>query len=504
MSKKITKFCEIHRLVSEARSRGARVVHCHGVFDLLHPGHIRHLNAAKAQGDLLVVTLTADRFVNKGPGRPAFPEQLRAEQVASLSCVDYVALNEAPDAIPAIEAVRPNLYVKGKEYADAEKDITGKIRQETEAVERVGGKVHFTDDLVFSSSKLINHFFDDDAHRIEPFIEQLKQAFSAAEVLQRLEELADLRVLVVGDAILDEYQYVDPLGQSGKGVHLAAALLEKETFLGGSLIVANHLASFAKEVTLLTGVGAGDEIQGLASNVVTEFIPLKEDIPTLTKRRYVLRDGAAISKLFETYSSNCPLLGAPQTAQVISFLEKHAKNFDLVVVSDFGNGFTNPPIIGAIAAQAPYLALNTQTNSGNRGFHAVTQYPRADFISLNEPELRLAAHDRRSSLATVVEDVYTVMRAPHISVTRGVNGVALFEKGAPGLNLPALTMRSVDRVGAGDSYFALASLAFVKGYAPILAGFFGSVAAAIDVQIVGNREAVGKVEMGKYITRLMK
>ena len=68
---------EITEILDEVRKKGARIVQCHGVFDLLHPGHIRHFREAKAQGDCLVVTVTPDRFVNKGPGRPVFTESLR-------------------------------------------------------------------------------------------------------------------------------------------------------------------------------------------------------------------------------------------------------------------------------------------------------------------------------------------------------------------------------------------------------------------------------------------
>jgi len=503
MQEKIKPLSDIGSLVAEEKKQGHRVVHCHGVFDLLHPGHIRHLQEAKKQGDKLVVSITPDQFVNKGPGRPAFNEKLRLEQLASLVCVDFVVLNNSPDAVSVIKAVKPSIYVKGEEYRDHGADVTGKISEETEAIESVGGEIYYTNDIVFSSSELINQFFDQDAKRISPFITSLKHDFSLTEVLEKIHSLSDLKVLVVGVSIIDEYQYVDPLGQSGKGVHLAATLREKETFLGGALIIANHLASFVKEITLLTGVGQGESFAQLASNVNPEFVRFDE-LPTLTKKRYVLKDGNSITKLFETYSSNTPLLTEAQSQEVIRKIEQRAKEFDLVLVCDFGNGFTNPGIISALCSQPNFLAVNTQTNSGNRGYNVVTHYHRADFISLNEPELRLAAHDRTSRLDTVVDDIAAILNCPQISVTRGVNGVSLYKNDHPPFSIPALTMRSVDRVGAGDSYFSLASLFAAKNLPLVLGGFVGSVAAAIDVQIVGNKEAVNKVDVCKYITRLMK
>lgn len=505
---KIRDLGDIGRVVADEQKKGCRVVHCHGVFDLLHPGHLRHLQEAKNQGDKLVVSITPDRYVNKGPGRPAFPEKLRLEQLASLVYVDYVVLNDTPDAVPVIQKIRPNIYVKGVEYKDHQADITGKISEESAAVESVGGQVHYTDDIVYSSSELINRFFDEDAIRIAPFIEGLKKRHHLEEILDKIGGLSDLKVLVIGDAIIDEYQYVEPLGQSGKGVHLSARLLEKEVYLGGSLIIANHLASFVNSVTLLTGVGAAcPHLPGLreklAENVEEHFV-FFENYPTLTKTRFVLQDGQTISKLFETYSSNNPLLDERGSEQVLSYLEDHAADFDLVLVCDFGNGFTNPEIISALCEQPRFLAVNTQTNSGNRGYNVVTHYHRADFVSLNEPEMRLAAHDRYSRLEAVASDIADFLECPLISVTRGVNGVFLYPQAETPFAIPALTTRSVDRVGAGDSYFSLAAACAAKEYSPLIAGFIGSAAAAIGVQIVGNKEAIHKTAVCKYITRLLK
>ena len=505
---KIRDLCTIGSIVAEEQKKGLRVVHCHGVFDLLHPGHIRHLQEAKSQGDKLVVSITPDRHVNKGPGRPAFPESLRLEQLAAFVYVDYVVLNDMPDAVSAIQKIKPDIYVKGAEYRDHEKDITGKISQEAAAVESVGGKIHYTNDIVFSSSKLINRFFDEDATRIAPFIEELKKSHTLEEILSKIDDLKNLKVLVIGDAIIDEYQYVEPLGQAGKGVHFSARLLEKEVYLGGSLIIANHLSSFVGSVTLLTGVGTScPHISGLCekldSNVEPHFVYF-DNYPTLTKTRFVLKDGETITKLFETYTSNSPLLNEANSNQVMGFLKDRGADFDLVLVCDFGNGFTNPEIVNALCTQPRFLAVNTQTNSGNRGYNVVTHYHRADFVSLNEPEMRLAAHDRYSRLEAVTSDIADFLNCPLISVTRGVNGVFLYPQVDAPFEIPALTTRSVDRVGAGDSYFSLAAACAAKGYPPLLAGFIGSAAAAIAVQIVGNKEAIHKTAICKYITRLFK
>ena len=104
--KKIYTLEDLAKIVSKLKNKSRSVVLCHGVFDLLHIGHIKHLKKAKALGDKLVVTITADRFVNKGPGKPLFNQRLRAEAIASLEMVDFVAINESPTAINLIKIIK--------------------------------------------------------------------------------------------------------------------------------------------------------------------------------------------------------------------------------------------------------------------------------------------------------------------------------------------------------------------------------------------------------------
>ncbi len=143
--RKVKNLEELAKTLSVSRSKGKKIVHCHGVFDLLHIGHIRHFEQAKKLGDILVVTVTPDRYVNKGSHRPAFPEDLRAESIAALDCVDYVAINNWPTAVETIKLLKPHIYAKGSDYRDAHKDYTGKIVDEEAAVRSVGGEVAFTD-----------------------------------------------------------------------------------------------------------------------------------------------------------------------------------------------------------------------------------------------------------------------------------------------------------------------------------------------------------------------
>ena len=133
-----------------------KIILCHGTFDLLHAGHFRHFQDSKNLGDVLVVTVTSDKFINKGPGRPLFNQYLRAEMIASLSYVDYVGVVDDPSAIPSIKKIKPDIYVKGIDYKDKKSDFTKKIIEEEKEVIKNGGVLKFTDNITFSSSSLIN------------------------------------------------------------------------------------------------------------------------------------------------------------------------------------------------------------------------------------------------------------------------------------------------------------------------------------------------------------
>lgn len=159
MSKiKISTIEQLSKKVEELKEAGKIVVHCHGCFDLMHPGHIKYFQAARRFGDALVVTVSPDRFVDKGPGRPVFNEGLRAESIAALECVTYVAINQWPTAEETLRLLRPDYYVKGQEFEKLE-DKTGKLQREAAVVKEVGAELRFTHEIVFSSTQLLNTHF---------------------------------------------------------------------------------------------------------------------------------------------------------------------------------------------------------------------------------------------------------------------------------------------------------------------------------------------------------
>jgi rfaE bifunctional protein kinase chain/domain/rfaE bifunctional protein nucleotidyltransferase chain/domain len=505
-TKKIIDLRELAERSRQLRAEGKRVVMCHGTFDLMHIGHIRHLQRAKQEGDVLLVTVTGDAYVNKGPGRPVFNEQLRAENLAALGCIDFVVINHAVTAVEALHKIRPSIYAKGSDYRSHGEDVTGNITREQEAVEAHGGHIFYTDEITFSSSNLLNEHFGVFDPETSDFLKDFRERWPEKEVHRMIASLSEMNILVVGDAIIDQYHYTTPLGQTGKGSFLAVCYESEEQFAGGAIAVANHIAGFAKSVTLVTGLGAIDSHERfirekLRENVEPVFFTFT-DAPTVTKRRFVDRD---LSKLFEVYFFRENSVLGDTEDQVCQWLDAKAAGYDAVVVPDFGNGFISPGMIAVFEAKAKFLAVNTQINSGNRGYHVIHRYRQADFVSLNEPELRMAAHNRHDPLEVVAEEVGERVRVKYLAVTRGTKGVMMHDRGRKVFHkVPALSTKVVDRVGAGDAFLSLAGLCVAKGLDPEVAAFVGSVAAAIDVQIVCNREPVNPIDLNKYVATLLK
>ncbi|MFC1895550.1 adenylyltransferase/cytidyltransferase family protein, partial [Thermodesulfobacteriota bacterium] len=218
---KIVSLEELSQKVSVLKAQDKRVVHCHGCFDLLHIGHIRYLRQAENMGDVLVVTITPDRFVDKGPHRPVFTENLRAEAIASLDGVDYVAINRWPTAEETLRLVRPNVYVKGSDFNGVESDMTGKLAAETEVAGEIGAVLAFTEDIVFSSTNLINRFFKTFPEDVHQYLNLFRTRYSTDDVRHLLNGMASLKVLVIGDTILDDYHFCHTIGASSKDPVLA-------------------------------------------------------------------------------------------------------------------------------------------------------------------------------------------------------------------------------------------------------------------------------------------
>jgi rfaE bifunctional protein nucleotidyltransferase chain/domain len=503
---KVISLQDLAGAVAKLKAAGKTVVHCHGVFDLLHIGHIRHFECARKLGDALVVTLTPDEFVNKGPGRPVFTQALRAEAIASLKSVDYVAINEWPNAIETVKLIKPSKYVKGSDYKDASKDLTGGIALEQAAVESVGGKLVFTDEITFSSSSLLNRHASDLSEEALKFIEGCVGRHGSEKILSYLQTAANLKVLVIGETIIDEYQYCEAIGKSSKEPTLAVKALNTEIFAGGIIAVANHIASFAGKTGMISFLGdtnpREDFVRSKLSPTVDTTFLYRKDSPTITKRRLV--EQYYFMKLMEVYEINDGPLSADDEDAFCKILEREVPKYDLVVVVDFGHSMLTQKSRDYLSTHAKFLAVNTQANAGNLGYHTISEYSRADYISLADGEMRLEGRDRRSDIKPMMLALSKKLSCPRVVVTQGSKGCTCYHTPEGFVRVPPVATKVVDRVGAGDTFLALSALCAVQGAPMDIVGFVGTAAGAQAVATVGHRRYIERSSMLKHLEVLMK
>lgn len=504
---KILSLEQLAGYAEAARNKGQRVVLAHGTFDLLHMGHVRHLEQARAQGDLLLVTVTSDRFVNKGPGRPVFTAMLRAEMIAALGYVERVAVNDAGTAENVINLIKPDVYVKGSDYAEDENDITGKIRDEREAVEANGGRIHFTYDIMFSSSSLLNRHFDVFEPALRDYLDTMRASRNVGDFIRIIDDIKDKSVLLIGDSIIDEYHYVSSLGKSPKENLIPTIYRDSETFAGGVIAAANHVAGFCRDIHIITCLGDDPDAEELIRSSlkpnVTITVVNRRAAPTTRKRRFV--DADYLRKMFEIYfMDDTPLTGAIEE-NVVSAIVKKTADYDVVIATDFGHGMITHKARAKMEAHSRFLAVNAQSNSANHGYNLITKYRRADYICIDLPEARIAVGDAHAEIEAIAGDLLpSRIDCTRLILTHGRHGCVTYDGNVGVRQIPAFTGQAIDTMGAGDAFLAVTSPLVAAGHEMEMIGFIGNAVGAIKVGIVGHRQSVEKVPLLKYLNTLLK
>lgn len=448
-----------------------KVVLCHGCWDLLHLGHIRHLQEAKKLGNYLIVSVTADKWVNKGIGRPVFTAEQRAEALRALDCVDDVVINDDEGCWDLIRKLRPAFYVKGVDYVGVK---TPGLEREREAIAEVGGQIKFTGTRKWSSSRLLNtERFSDE---ICSYLEQQKAAGAKDKILEAFEKADQKSILFVGEQITDVYRYVQGLGRASKELMLATVEIGYETFAGGVSASAKHA-------------------EWKHANVVTCPYPI-------TKTRYV--DADFNKKLFDVYSAKEVSLTAEERGIFRDTLADAIAVSDVVVLNDFGHGLMGS-MERSIIGHAGFLALNCQTNAGNYGFNLVTNYAKANYICVDDPEARLAAGTQRGYISETAAHLAREINCRKFMITHGRFGADWFHHQTTFRHghAPALAQGGVDTMGAGDAVMAVTAPLIAAGLDMQSAALVGNIVGAIKVSILGHRRHVERNEIIQTVEALL-
>jgi rfaE bifunctional protein kinase chain/domain/rfaE bifunctional protein nucleotidyltransferase chain/domain len=504
--RKVCAQARLNELADADRAAGRTVVLCHGCFDIVHPGHLHYLQFARQQGDVLVVSITGDDAIEKGDGaRPYVPQEHRAENLAALEFVDRVVIVDGPTAEPVIRALRPDVYIKGREY---EHSSHPGFLAEKMLVESLGGRVVFSSgDVVYSSSAILDQLGAaiardgfDDAARLAACCR--RWGVDHATLRRLIAGFRDRTVVVIGDAMLDHYVLCDASDVAGEAPILSVKPMRDAIFPGGAAIVAAHLKALGARPHLVTTIGrdaaSAQLIERLdEAGIERTTFDIRQQLPT--KTRYLVET----QKLLKVDRVEAqPLDTATQRDLIGTVRDLVAGNAGGgAIVCDFGCGVVGPALLRELM---PVLSRQCAVVAGDVSgrSQSLTAYHGATWLTPTERELRQACADFEQSLPAVAARLMKQLRVPNLAVTMGSRGCVLFRprEEEPGHwfesrlrseYLPALNTQSVDPLGAGDAYLAASTLALLAGATLPQAGYIGSAASAVAVSRIGNQAVAG-------------
>ncbi|MGD9690244.1 MAG: PfkB family carbohydrate kinase [Phycisphaerales bacterium] len=493
---KVLSLADLRDRRALARRQGRTVVQCHGCFDIVHPGHIRHLRQARSAGDILLVTITGDSAYTKRGGAPLIPEELRAEALAELDCVDWVHIDQHSTARDLLEAVRPDVYVKGREY-ETNKDE--RFQSERATVERHGGRVVFSSgDVVFSSTALIASM----ERSIDPYHARLGQLCDDPDLRPDrlgalLGEFRGRRILVVGETILDTYILCDQPEVASESPVMTLRPLERRQFDGGAAIIARHMAAMGGRPILLSGMPDSPQSEAVRRRLTSEGVEVhcvETDTPLAEKQRFLV--GA--QKVMKLNQLEPVMLDAARQDRFVRLAEESAHECEGAIIADFGNGLLSGPMVEQLcAALRPRVGVLAGDVSGRRA--GLLRFRDLDLLCPSESEVREAYRDFDQSIPAVAWRLLEETRSRAAMITLGADGLIAFDRRSEpvdesdpvakrlrGAHVPALCGQALDPLGCGDALLAAATMALCAGGTLVSAAFLGSVAAAAQAQRLGN------------------
>ncbi len=494
------KYLNSYHDLESLRKKKKNIVLAHGVFDLFHLGHLRHLKICKNFGDTLVVSITDDKFVKKGPNRPVFNSLNRAEIINSIGFVDYVFINKTETSEKVIQYLKPNVYIKGKDYKDLKKDITGNILKEKRLTEKYKGKLIFTDEVTFSSSNLINnHFFN------ENYTKNIKN-LDINLVKNIFKETGKLKVAVIGELILDEYCFTNYLGSASKEEIVVMDYIKNDIFLGGAYALSKNISDFVDKVDFYSAGKLDKKVQNeLKKDSKKNKVNLKffkDDYRIIKKTRFLSQKN---QKLFEIYnsSSNKKFFSNSKFNKMIS---SKIKNYDLVIVNDFGHGLISNQLADILQKKSKYLCVNTQTNAENRGFNLITKYKKIDLICLDLPELQLSI-SKKTDEKNMILEIFKKIKFKYFVLTLSKKGILIAKNENSKIKFfhkEAFELSPIDTIGAGDVVFGISSiLSKIKTDINVNA-FISNIFGALKVKILGHKKRINKEDVLNSINYMIK
>jgi rfaE bifunctional protein kinase chain/domain len=468
------------------RPRTRKVIMCHGTFDLVHPGHVRHLMYAKSKADILVASLTCDAHISKAHFRPFVPQQLRAMNLAAFEAVDFVVVDDNPTPLETIKFLQPDYFAKGYEYVDG--GVHPRTRDEIAVLESYGGEMIFTPgDVVFSSSRFIEQAPPKlSAEKLVTLMES--EGVSFASLRAAIDKFAGTRVHVVGDTIVDSYTYCTLIGGMAKTPTFSLRYDNQVDFSGGAAVVAKHVRRAGADVTFSTVLG-DDALKDLVLRDLAEqeidCHPFVDHTRPTTQKNVFITGGYRMLKVDKVDNRPISERAVEHLRQSLAGTES-----DAVVFSDFRHGIFGRRSIGELAAAIPPKAVRVADSQVASRWGNILEFSGFDLITPNEREARFALGDQDSTIRPMAMELYQRAECKLLILKLGDKGIITYRAPTPEVRsfftIDSLADNLVDAVGAGDALLAYATLALVTTRCPVVASILGTAAAAVACERDGN------------------
>lgn len=496
VSHKIKTVEELCRIIGP-RPRPKKVIMCHGNFDVVHPGHVRHLLYAKTKGDILVASLIADEQMKKKKFRPYVPEDLRAINLAALEVVDYVVIDHEPTPLRNLGMIQPDYFAKGYEYFS--EGVNAETREEMQVLETYGGEIIFTPgDLVYSSSALVE--LAPPRIASEKLMTLMRaEGVGFEDLYGALDKLKGVKVHVVGDTIIDSYTYCSMIGGMTKTPTISVLFQKKVDYSGGAAVVAKHLKAAGAEVTFSTVLGNDvlrDFVLDDMDKAGVNIRPIIDETRPTTNKNAIVAEGYRLLKV-DTLDSRSI------SEKTLRRLKKQIaeSKADAVIFSDFRHGIFNRHTIPELSSAIPADVFRVADSQVASRWGNILEFEGFDLITPNERETRFALGDQDSVVRPLALELHRRSKCKTLILKLGERGIITYRSNSQWdfrafFAIESFAERVVDTVGAGDALLAYSTLAMIATRNEVIASILGCMASGIECEYDGNwpvmPEAVGK------------
>lgn len=488
LSHKIKTAEEIVAIIGP-RPRAKKIIMCHGTFDIVHPGHVRHLLYAKSKGDVLVASLTADSHITKANFRPYVPQELRAFNLAALEVVDFVLIDRESTPIRNIGMIQPDYFAKGYEYT--KNGLHPRTSEEKTAIEAYGGEMIFTPgDIVYSSSHIIET--EPPSIATEKLMALLEgENLNFKDLRQALDLMKGVRVHVIGDTIIDSYTNTVMVGGMTKTPTISVRFDNRADFVGGAGIVAKHLRSAGAQVSFTTVLGDDPLAEFALKNLAdagVDCVPVIDRARPTTHKNAIVAGGYNLLKI-DTLDNRSI------SERTVKFFAEKINEIpcDIVVFSDFRHGIFNRDTIPKLTKAIPLDVFRVGDSQVASRWGNILEFGGFDLITPNEREARFALGDQDSVVRPLGLELYKQAKCKTLILKLGERGLLTFralpenyEDFRSFFTVDTFAERVVDAVGSGDALLAYAALSLFKTKNAVIASVLGSLAAAVECERPGN------------------